>query len=274
MWVKIYPIRFLIYSRVIISNLEIGSARNAIILIGAAEKCARHVCLVCSSWFLALGSTDPLTIDAEGNGDSISAAIQSERIALLTSVLTHGQVSDDNVAPLQGARSYSSTPFHSRHTPESSGLLSGSFHLSQSHVELATQYTNHMQLANSGPIYQTSGHRQPSPLYTTGPEMNQGQQVHAPAPLLPSFLQDIVRSPALSPSSSSSADLSFEEDANTISNISGKNDKSDSPSRSPSGNIWRLDIDESRSLNVFALPNQHDLVGGARRASFSMHHIR
>ncbi|KAF8621477.1 hypothetical protein AX15_007768 [Amanita polypyramis BW_CC] len=215
---------------------------------------------------------------AEGNGDSISAAIQAERIALLTSVLVSSQVPDDKVATttsLQGTRLHSSAPSHSHslHQPEfSSRLPPGSVCRSQSHVELATQYTNHPQFTNSGPIYQTSGHRQPSPLYTTGPEINQGQQVHAPAPLLPSFLQDIVQLPALSPSSSSSADLSSFEDVNTVSNVSGKHGQNDSPSKSP-GNIWRLDIDETRSLNVFALPNQQDLVGGVRRTSVSVHHI-
>ncbi|KAF8627595.1 hypothetical protein AX17_006167 [Amanita inopinata Kibby_2008] len=222
---------------------------------------------------------------AEGNGDSISAAVQAERIALLTSVLTQTQLSGGNaglnLATSQTLRSHSSTPPQVRR-PVGDPPVQGRnpVHRSQSHFELGAQYTNHpQQYANSLPIYQTSGHRQPSPLYSTGPELNQGQQVHAPAPLLPSFLQDIVRSPALSPTSSSSAELSFEEDSSSHSSIptlSGRKsrDNSESSSSSPCGNIWRLDGEETKSLSAFALPNQQDLVGGVRRLGAPRCHLQ
>ncbi|KIY69265.1 hypothetical protein CYLTODRAFT_420871 [Cylindrobasidium torrendii FP15055 ss-10] len=127
---------------------------------------------------------------AEGNGDSISAAVQAERIALLTNVLakTQGQMPapqrSHSMTPPQVHRPFiNSSPPHG-HAP---------VHRSQSHFELGSQYSN--VPASGRPIYQTSGH------------------VHAPAPapLLPSFLQEIVQSPMLSPASTSSADLSFDE---------------------------------------------------------------
>lgn len=91
----------------------------------------------------------------------------------------------------------------------------------------------------------------------------------APAPLLPSFLQDIVQSPALSQASTSSADLSFEdydEVASPKSMLPGAQ-STDSAARSPLGNIWRLDGEESKSLSAFALPNRQDLMGVGRKNS-------
>ena len=135
-------------------------------------------------------------------------------------------------------------------------------HRSHSDIELSAHY------ANDHPIYQTSGHRQPSPLYSTGPDVYQ-MPVHAPAPLLPSFLQDIIQSPALSPTSTSSADLSFEEyDEVTSKSILPHNHSDDDLATSPPlGNIWRLDGEESKSLSAFALPNRQDLVGIGRKSS-------
>ena len=189
---------------------------------------------------------------------------------MLTSVLTQGQLSDGNTgngSPLPVVRSHSSTPpntHHPRRLTERSGLRPNSVHRSNSQLELTAQYTH----INSRPIYQTSGHRQPSPLYTTGPEFNQGHQVLAPAPLLPSFLQDIVQSPTLSPSSSSSADLSsLEEDTNVVQDVSGEKRQA-----SPLANIWRLGIEESQSYNVLALQNRQHLISGARNVP--MHHVR
>jgi len=210
--------------------------------------------------------------DAEGNGDSISAAIQAERITLLTSVLAHSQFSDSNTnngSPLPAVRSHSSTPPSTRRPQEPSGHPHNSVHRSHSQLELTAQYTSHP--INSRPIYQTSGHRQPSPLYTTGPEFNQGQQLHAPAPLLPSFLQDIVQSPTLSPSSSSSADLSsLEEETNIVPDVSVKKRQG----TSPLANIWRLGAEETKSYNVFALQNRQTPVNGVPNANVPMHLVR
>ncbi|KAG6877521.1 hypothetical protein C0993_006385 [Termitomyces sp. T159_Od127] len=148
--------------------------------------------------------------DAEGNGDSISAAVQAERIALLTSVLAQTQA---QAAAPQAPRSHSLTPPQQKYALDDASSLQPQMqvhapvHRSQSHFELRAQYNR-----QSSPIYQTSGNRQrqPSPLYSTGPDFH-SLPVHAPAPLLPSFLQDMVKSPSLSPTSSSSADLSLEE---------------------------------------------------------------
>ncbi|KAK0476055.1 hypothetical protein IW261DRAFT_1491724 [Armillaria novae-zelandiae] len=151
---------------------------------------------------------------AEGNGDSISAAVQAERIALLTSVLaqTHDTLP---------ARSHSLTPpqVHRPFINTSPPHARAHVHRSHSQFELGTQY-------NAYPIYQTSG--------------------HAPAPLLPSFLQDIVQeSPMLSPVSTSSADLSFDEyeEHTTL----------------PANNIWRMDGEETKSLAAFGASRKSSL---------------
>ncbi|KAJ7584909.1 hypothetical protein C8J56DRAFT_137905 [Mycena floridula] len=192
---------------------------------------------------------------AEGNGDSISAAVQAERIALLTSVLSQTHLSAPS--PPQ-PRSQSMTPpqvqrsFIDVSPPNPRASL---VHRSQSHIELGAQY------ANARPIYQTSGHRhhQSSPLIYTTPTFQQRQNIelHAPAPLLPSFLQDIVQSPTHSPSSTSSADLSFDE----YGPYSGRQGR-EGPSSNNSSSIWRMDGEESKSLSAFPLR-----LGGSRSNS-------
>lgn len=189
---------------------------------------------------------------AEGNGDSISAAVQAERIALLTSVLAQTQNQLYNGAQLRTTPSFS-PPLEQ--TCPLNGLPP------QARATAPRPLSHPEQFSNNRPIYQTSGHRPPSPLYSTGPD----RVAPAPAPLLPSFLQDIVQSPTLSPASSSSADLSFEEyDEIAPMKISfplthgGEDPVNGSP---PYGNIWRLDGDECKSLSGFALPNHQELLG-------------
>ncbi|KAJ3752771.1 hypothetical protein EV360DRAFT_7163, partial [Lentinula raphanica] len=159
---------------------------------------------------------------AEGNGDSISAAVQAERIALLTSVLTQTQTQAHSpsvstahhlaLAPPvrnQVLRAHSVTPPQIRRPfvdvspPPQSRVPNSVVHRSQSQVELGSQYMQSNQ--RIVPIYQTSGHHH-QPQRRSSPQL----QLHAPtpAPLLPSFLQDIVHSPTLSTSSTSSADIS------------------------------------------------------------------
>ncbi|RDB23512.1 hypothetical protein Hypma_009234 [Hypsizygus marmoreus] len=213
---------------------------------------------------------------AEGNGDSISAAVQAERIALLTSVLAQTQqhaAAGPQLAS-EAPRSHSMTPPQQRRPfiDVSPPQTHAPVHRSHSHFELGAQYTN------SHPIYQTSARRQPSPLYSTGPDFHQ-LPVHAPAPLLPSFLQDIVQSPALSPTSTSSADLSFEEYEEMTSTKptfprARTHSGDDSATSSPIGNIWRLDGEESKSLSAFALPNHQDLMGTGRRNSREGIHLQ
>ncbi|KAJ7058116.1 hypothetical protein C8F01DRAFT_307703 [Mycena amicta] len=206
---------------------------------------------------------------AEGNGDSISAAVQAERIALLTSVLTQtgldsGPSSPSASLPQQQqqpvfpiGRSHSTTPAQA-HRPfvnfSPPPPTRGGVHRSQSHSELGT---------HAFPIYETSPsgsfqrHQHSSPLQrparmspVAGPAY---LHAPAPAPLLPSFLQDIVQSPTLSPASTSSADLSFDEyedslPSSTRSTFSGRS------ADSPLANIWRLDGEESKSLASPAFP--------------------
>ncbi|KAG6853862.1 hypothetical protein C0991_000623 [Blastosporella zonata] len=225
--------------------------------------------------------------DAEGNGDSISAAVQAERIALLTSVLAQSQAQAAvPQASLQAPRSHSLTPPQQRRafidvSPPQPQLQTSHapVHRSHSHYELGAQYNNR----EASPIYQTSGNRQrqPSPLYSTGPDFRSLQlPVHAPAPLLPSFLQDMVQSPALSPTSTSSADLSFEEyddrDMLPIKTSFPRNHSGSDASSTDSsiGNIWRLDGEESKSLSAFALPNRQDLIGSGKRNSREGLHLQ
>ncbi|KAJ7223022.1 hypothetical protein GGX14DRAFT_426572 [Mycena pura] len=215
---------------------------------------------------------------AEGNGDSISAAVQAERITLLTTVLAHTRLSPgaaptppppSHVHPqaIGIGRSHSTTPAQAHRpfvnfSPPPQGR--GAVHRSQSHSALDGQF------AHGFPIYQTSPHQQPHPQYhrqhLQGLLQRPSQSartspvdVHAPtpAPLLPSFLNDMVQSPTLSPSSSSSADLSFEEyedslPSSTRSTFSQMG--ADSVHASPLTSIWRLDGEESKSLGAPAFP--------------------
>jgi len=272
--------------------------------------------------------------DAEGNGDSISAAVQAERIALLTSVLSQTQIDGGNLnipsVTTQAPRPHSLTPPQVRRSfidlaaPQTH--MTRSVHRSQSHFALGQQYASASQspvYTTSSPIYQTSGHRQeandttatatrlPSPLYSTGPNnfrssaataqpqnMHRGPNpdgvnvprsmnvvhsgfnnvpsvtVHAPAPLLPSFLQDMVQSPALSPTSTttSSADLSSIEEYEEVSSPRAiypraRGDSGSSDMNSPIANIWRLDGEESKSLSAFPLPNHQELVGARKNVN-------
>lgn len=226
--------------------------------------------------------------DAEGNGDSISAAVQAERIALLTSALNnHNQAQTQASSPqphllrsqsltppqrLQGSASGSSyvdislpqvvrPSQHQQYTrPQQQHV-----HRSQSHFELGAQY------ANCQPIYQTSAPRQPP--FLAAPSQQQGH-AHAaePAPLLPSFLQDIVASPTLSPASTSpsSAELSIDDYDHEYSEYReyGAYDVRRVPRSGGTGSladlgissIWKLGGDEKTGLSAtaaaFAMPRR------------------
>jgi hypothetical protein len=192
--------------------------------------------------------------------------VQAERIALLTSVLAqHQPIPTIMPSHSHGPRSQSLTPpqtqrpFVDLSPPKPHGPVLRS----QSHLDLSTQYVS------TQPIYQTSSYRQPSPPFlSSAPETGINTHVHAPAPLLPSFLQDIIQSPTLSPASTSSADLSFEDYTETL----------PSPFRSPRGclskdtalslppgNIWRMDGEETKTFSSLALPNSQDLMGSGRK---------
>ncbi|EIN05864.1 hypothetical protein PUNSTDRAFT_145765 [Punctularia strigosozonata HHB-11173 SS5] len=219
---------------------------------------------------------------AEGNGDSISAAVQAERIQLLANVLN--QETNLGSVPLRSPamtpnplaqlplRSHSVTPPVAHHR-----LHTGAYpapHRSRSHYDLGAQY------AAANPIYQTSGARHSvpsSPLSTVFTRPSTPAVLEPPVgTLLPSFLQDIVHSPSLSPSSTTSAELSVEdyedELANAIYTTQAQvqhrvyaGDRSRNMSRSsssslrahPLGNIWTFDGEESKVLTRTSPTNDH-----------------
>jgi hypothetical protein len=194
--------------------------------------------------------------DAEGNGDSISSAVQAERIALLTSVLTQTQALPPLMPTAQPPhpRSHSLTPPQGQHPHMDIYAQAHSIHRSQSHLDLG-QYTH------SQPIYQTSGLPSPSPPIALVTPAS-APHLHAPAPLLPSFLQQIVQSPTLSPASTSSADLSLDElDENfplpsigpTPQHRGHPSTARGSPSSIGLRNIWRLDGEETKNLSAVGL---------------------
>ncbi|EKM74917.1 hypothetical protein AGABI1DRAFT_116669 [Agaricus bisporus var. burnettii JB137-S8] len=263
---------------------------------------------------------------AEGNGDSISAAVQAERIALLTSVLAQTELSQNptSLTPSPPRANSLTPPLLRRPQPD---VISGpspmpqapgrTIHKSYSHNHLGGQFVQSPptspQYMASSPIYQTSGHRQPSPLYSTGPKRTQGpgsdglqqrctppphstrsspleQKIETPAPLLPSFLQDIVQSPSLSPASTAttatSSDLPFDDEYEEVMNsrhtfprvrgASGSSDGHSSSSLTRVPSIWRLDGEESKSLLGFSMPIAQDaiitspgVIGSGRRAALS-----
>lgn len=166
--------------------------------------------------------------------------------------------------PSQSSRSHSLTPpqRQQRYVDMSPSQVQLSVHRSQSQFELGAQY--------SQPIYQTSGQRQPSSPFLASAQSSRNQDTYTPAPLLPSFLQDIVQSPKLSPSvtSPSSTELS-------IGGEYGEHAPMHTTSRASSGsssnlgisNIWKLDGEETKGLSGIALPNRQDLMGGGGRGA-------
>ncbi|RPD60715.1 hypothetical protein L227DRAFT_81355 [Lentinus tigrinus ALCF2SS1-6] len=169
---------------------------------------------------------------AEGNGDSISATVQAERIALLANVLaTQFNALDLNGVPTQSP-AHGPGPHRDLPPPASAPPHATRFFESDP-VTRNSSVTNSLQSSpilpqlplpeQASPIYQTSGGR-PHHVHAPFPARltigGFGTSPHS-STLLPSFLQDIVHSPSQSPSptSSSSAELSFDgssEDAHYV----------------------------------------------------------
>jgi len=206
---------------------------------------------------------------AEGNGDSISAAVQAERINLLTSLLAQNQLplaSGPPSLPSQAPRSHSMTPPQRRrmfmdNVPQNQVPYRSRSH---SNFDVGTQYSD------SQFIYETSAPRRTSP--SSFPNLGDLEDYlpsNIPAPLLPSFLQDIVQSPTLSPSSTSSADLSPEDydDSFSSGRSSFGRDRivTNDSSNLPVSNIWKLNDEETKGIPGVALPN----IGliGSRKSS-------
>ncbi|KAI0632908.1 hypothetical protein C8Q77DRAFT_1218344 [Trametes polyzona] len=265
---------------------------------------------------------------AEGNGDSISAAVQAERIALLANVLANqfNNALDLNALPAPqndapNARHqlqqppHSAPPFQVRTNVPMGAAMPGNNAFVRGDSRDSSPLSEHFPFLPLGeqehdkdalPIYQTSGGRgappfrrgntlplPPSADSRFGPV--RGQLSSSPPvtrTLLPSFLQDIVHSPSLSPSSasSSSADLSFDgssEDAHYASSsgtsthshtIGGQqqqqqqqhglygasahnastssfNSLSGRGNANIPGSIWQFDGEESRTLSSTSGPS-------------------
>ncbi|KAG2152810.1 hypothetical protein DEU56DRAFT_776264 [Suillus clintonianus] len=200
---------------------------------------------------------------AEGNGDSISAAVQAERINLLTSLLAQNQLplaSGPPSLPSQAPRSHSMTP------PAAPSYNQVPYRSrSHSNFDADTQYSD------SQFIYETSAPRRTSPSsFPSLGDLENYLPVNLPAPLLPSFLQDIVQSPTLSPSSTSSTDLSPEDYDDSFSSERSSFGKdriatNDSSSNLPVSNIWKLNDEETKGIAGVALP--HIGVIGSRKSS-------
>lgn len=200
--------------------------------------------------------------DAEGNGDSISAAVQSERINLLTSLLAQNQLplgttpSSVDVSPRNPV-----TQMQHERPPEA---VAPSSRLSRSQIDLRAT----AQYPDPQFIYETSGpHRYTLPLFPSMRDLEDALPADATAPLLPSFLQDIVQSPTLSPTSTSSADLSVEEYDDIPYPRQCRDrvaSRDDSASNFPLSNIWRLNGEETASIAGIALPHHEHLVGSRK----------
>ncbi|KAI6161563.1 hypothetical protein EDD17DRAFT_1481208 [Pisolithus thermaeus] len=202
---------------------------------------------------------------AEGNGDSISAAVQAERIHLLTSLLARNQLS---VNPQSSPEVLPQTVVSIQ--PQRSPVdLSQSLQVPprpRSQLDLGARYPD------SQFIYETSGPRSSSSSssFPSVKDLEDDLPSLSDAPnLLPSFLQDIVQSPTLSPTSTSSAELSIEEYEDNNSPSSQRSSlgrdrlvlNDDSISHSPLGNIWKFNDEETKGGAAVALPTHEDLVG-------------
>jgi len=243
------------------TNRVIGLVRNVATIIGADEKSARHAILVSKVYII---STVLLTMhceDAEGNGDSIPAAVQADRIKRLREALT--TTLSPSLPPLHcAAVDYPShSPFaHTQHSNDcflttcrcSTSCSSASRSRDQASVEPGSRYSKDTIYQTSTPPVSLS-YREPVPFPIED----------ASGHFLPSCLQDVVQSPSLSPTSTTSADLSVDEyipsPVSVYSTGSAKLCTGGDPSlrvhRTPSsvslglGNIWQLDGEESKAFS-------------------------
>jgi hypothetical protein len=189
--------------------------------------------------------------DAEGNGDSISATVQAERIALLAGTIRGREFHSLPPSP--------SSAIHERPLRRSSLPLqalpnaqqpSGDVCLHDGQHSLRSRSRSHH--GNGLPPSFVPRTAASSPAYANTPPSG---------PLLPSFLQDIVRSPSLSPASST--DFSLEDYNNEVepgrlnkfneANLPyhGPKLRSSLALRSTTSltnmfNIWKLDGDETK----------------------------
>jgi len=200
---------------------------------------------------------------AEGNGDSIPAAVQADRIKRLREALS--VTLPPSLSNLQTA----SLDIH----PQSPVA-----HIQRSHYRYLDSCAPHtmcsqpalktrdqirssveLNIHSKDTIYQTS--TAPASLSYSEPALLTPD--NGSGPFLPSCLQDIVQSPSLSPTSTVSADLSVDEyvatPASAYSTISAKHypnnehplhvRRTTSSASLGLGNIWQLDGEESKALS-------------------------
>ncbi|KAH9960269.1 hypothetical protein BC827DRAFT_1370586 [Russula dissimulans] len=197
---------------------------------------------------------------AEGNGDSIPAAVQADRIKRLRDALT--TTLSPSLPPIHcAAVEYpSQSPFaHIQHSNDcflttcrcrtswSPALPSRD----QAGGELGSRHSKDTIYQTSTPVSLSYRETVPFPIE------------NASGHFLPSCLQDVVQSPSLSPTSTTSADLSVDEyiasPVSVYSTGSAKlctsGDTSLPMHRTPSsvslglGNIWQLDGEESKAFS-------------------------
>ena len=257
-----------------------GSVASAITTTGAVARSARpaiHVRTFSAAILVPFDTHSHVLSDAEGNGDSIPAAVQTERVALLVNVLAK----ESNPLALEGMSLPSAALVSSQHRlpPSSAPAYSTRFYDGPS-SSLASSL-------NGSPLLPPNALPEISPIYqTSGAELRGAGGRHHPvlsgtpneAPLLPSFLQDIVHSPSQSPSptSTSSADFSFDsssEDAHyvlasgafstahphaaryshALYSAPSRKGSGSSPysslGRSSGSSIWQFDGEESKALS-------------------------
>lgn len=147
-------------------------------------------------------------------------------------------------------------------SPSRPSALGGRGDLTHSSVELGSRYKDTIYQTSTPPVSATFREFTPLPLDNTSGR------------LLPSCLQDIVQSPSLSPTSTTSADLSVDEyiasPVSVHSTSSTKpytnGDRLSSIHRTPSsislrsGNIWQLDGEECKALSNSFSPSETSRV--------------
>jgi len=210
---------------------------------------------------------------AEGNGDSISQAVQAERIALLTNVLNQVEPSLQPIqsqlqgpqrrmsAPIRGSNAFGPQAFGQQQQQPQNPVVRQSTRSQSTGAQYQLPHPGQFQ-REASPIYQTPTFH-PHPLSR---EVSPSRTpALAPAPeedvsLLPSFLQDIVQSSSPvhgSPTtSSSSAELSFDEydsgfelsDGEPV-KVYGRSGQSSATSSGVNlASIWRMDGEESKTF--------------------------
>ena len=193
-----------------------------------------------------MSSTDPrlnlsVYADAEGNGDSISAALQAERIALLAGVLNKAEPS-----PVPQRQQSLPATLYPREV--SGPWQDDSLRVSPRH-EMPTR---------SQSVYSSAGG-----LFAEPPiRMDYLAHPTVSKKLLPGFLQDIVEAPALSPAGSTSSSETGLEDSFAAVDISDRfnaprmqrypysTSSSSSVSSASISSIWKLDGEESKHFGL------------------------